>query len=263
MEFAINHITVPGKGLEAFFDLAKSIGLDRVEIRNDMPDVVANHTPGDVRSAAEMAGVKIITINALYPFNCWSAELESKANRLADYALACGVEAIVMCPLNEGRAVPDADLALSLKNLKPILKARQLVGLVEPLGFVRSSLRTKRAAVNAIDEVGGWDTFRLVHDTFHHHLASESELFPARTGLVHISGVTDPAIAIDDLSDDDRVLVDDRDRLDNIAQMRALIEGGYKGLISLEAFSPSVHALTEPGPAVKKSLDYVRYFVTG
>jgi hypothetical protein len=32
---------------------------------------------------------------------------------------------------------------------------------------------------------------RLVHDTFHHFVAGETKIFTERTGLVHISVVTD------------------------------------------------------------------------
>ena len=47
----------------------------------------------------------------------------------------------------------------------------------------------------AIRAAGGEGCYRLVHDTFHHHLAGETAFFPEWTGLVHISGVTDPALA--------------------------------------------------------------------
>ena len=59
-----------------------------------------------------------------------------------------------------------------------------------------------------------------MHDTFHHHLAGETEFFPERTGIVHISGVVDPDVAVDDMLDPHRVLVDDADRLENVPQIR-------------------------------------------
>lgn len=57
--------------------MAKSLGCTEVEIRNDMKGVaIADGTPPEaVRAAADKAGVKIITINALYPFNVWSANM--------------------------------------------------------------------------------------------------------------------------------------------------------------------------------------------
>src|SRR5690606_397685 len=71
MRFAINHITAPKLSLEAFFATARELGLTEVEIRNDLPDVVGTVEPAAVKSAAEKAGVTIISINALYPFNVW------------------------------------------------------------------------------------------------------------------------------------------------------------------------------------------------
>uniref|UniRef100_UPI00037CA48A TIM barrel protein n=1 Tax=Xanthomonas phaseoli TaxID=1985254 RepID=UPI00037CA48A len=131
----------------------------------------------------------------------------------------------VMCPLNDGTAVSFDNLVTALKAMKLILEERGLTGLVEPLGFPVSSLRTKAEAVRAIDAAGGGDVYKLVHDTFHHHLAGETELFPERTGLVHISGVTDPA--------------------------------GYKGPYSFEPFATEVHELKDPAVVVKDSIDHI------
>jgi 2-keto-myo-inositol isomerase len=70
--------------------------------------------------------------------------------------------------------------------------------------------------VDAIDAVGGADRFKLVHDTFHHYLAGERELFPERTGLVHISGVEDRSLPHDEIRDGHRVLVSPGDLMDNV-----------------------------------------------
>ena len=48
------------------------------------------------------------------------------------------------------------------------------------------------------------------------------------------------------MRDPHRVLVDRDDRLGNIAQMRALLAGGYAGPFSFEPFALSVHALRSP-----------------
>ncbi|NHT76958.1 TIM barrel protein [Rhizobiaceae bacterium CRRU44] len=257
MRFAINHITAPNLSLEDFFSAARRLGLTEVEIRNDIPDVVNTMDPADVKAAAEKAGVEIVSINALYPFNVWSGDLPAKALALADYAAASGAKALVMCPLNDGTKVLFDDLVAALSAMKPILQERGLTGLVEPLGFPISSLRTKAEALRAIDAAGGGDVYRLVHDTFHHHLAGETELFPSRTGLVHISGVVDPAVAVDEMLDAHRVLVDGADRLENVAQIKALIAAGFDGVFSFEPFAEEVHALDDPETAVRDSITYV------
>ncbi len=258
MRFAINHIAAPKLSLEQFFAAARSLDLTEVEIRNDLPDVVGSMRPEAVKAAAEKAGVTIISINALYPFNVWSGDLPKRAVALADYAAASGAKALVMCPLNDGTRVAFEDLVAALKAMKPILAERHLTGLVEPLGFPVSSLRTKKEALRAIDAAGGGDVYKLVHDTFHHHLAGETEFFADRTGLVHISGVVEPAIAVSDMLDAHRVLVDGADRLENIEQIRALSAAGYAGPYSFEPFAVEVHDLADPVSAVRASIAHIK-----
>ena len=118
-------------------------------------------------------------------------------------------------------------------------------------------MRTKAEAIRAIDAAGGGDVYRLVHDTFHHHLAGETEFFPERTGLVHISGVTDPAVSVADMLDAHRVLVDGGDRLENIAQIRTLQAAGYNGPYSFEPFASEVHELKNPAAALKDSINHI------
>lgn len=257
MRFALNHITVPSLSLEAFFALARNLDITEVEIRNDTPDVAGTRSAGEVRAAAADAGVTILSINAVYPFNLWSGDLPERAEKLADYAAECGAKGLVMCPLNDGQSISDEDLVEALAAMRPILVSRGLTGLVEPLGFPISSLRTKRRALDAIARSGGEATYRLVHDTFHHSLAGETDIFAAETGLVHISGVTDPAVAVDDLLDPHRVLVTEGDRLDNAGQIRALLAQGYEGPFSFEPFSPEIQALSDPQTAIRQSMDFI------
>ncbi|WP_353851092.1 TIM barrel protein, partial [Acidiphilium sp.] len=144
MRFALNHIATPKLSLADFLGLARRLGMPAIEIRNDLPDVVGTVPAGAVRAAAVASGVDILSINALYPFNVWSGDVPARALALADYAQACGARALVMCPLNDGTPVPHGDLVAALRELVPILRQHGITGLVEPLGFPVSSLRTKR-----------------------------------------------------------------------------------------------------------------------
>jgi 2-keto-myo-inositol isomerase len=247
IRFALNHRVAPRLDVDRFFALAAELGLDAVEIRNDLPaTAIADGTPPEaIREAAARHGVTIISINALQRFNDWSDVRAQEARALAAYAAACGAKSIVLCPVNETSFRPaEAERLLGLRtalsSLAPLLEGHGLTGLVEPLGFAESSLRLKREAVDAIDELG-LPAFRLVHDTFHHAIAGEEEIFPARTGLVHISGVDDPSLPFSSLRDGQRVLVGPRDRLGNAEQLRRLLDGGYSGYVSFEPFADSVH----------------------
>ena len=258
MRFAINHISAPKLPLADFFAMCRRLGVSEVEIRNDIPDVLGTMSAAAVKAEAQAQGITILSINALYPFNVWSGDLPDRALRMADYAAECGAQALVMCPLNDGHKVAHSAVVAALDAMKPVLTERGLTGLVEPLGFPISSLKTKAEAISAITEAGDDGTYRLMHDTFHHHLAGETQFYPRRTGLVHISGVTDPGVAVADMLDAHRVLVDGTDRLENIAQIRAMLAAGYDGPFSFEPFAAEVHDLADPEAALRKSMDHIR-----
>jgi len=270
LSFAINHIVTPRLDFPGFAALARALAITDVEIRNDLPGVVLQDgTPAtSVRAVAAAAGMRVLSINALQRFNVWSDARAAEAAQLADYAHACGASALVLCPLNvreDGRdeGQRQTDLRHALAALKPILAARGITGLIEPLGFEESSLRTKRVAVEAIDAIDGADRFALLHDTFHHYLSGETEIFPARTGLVHISGVENRALARSEIRDAHRVLVGERDILDTIKQIRDLTASGYHGPFSFEPFAESVHALPDVAGALRDSMAFIRRAAEG
>ncbi|QFY62396.1 TIM barrel protein [Rhizobium grahamii] len=268
MSFALNHITAPRLSSREFIDLAARLGCKGVELRNDLADkelttrvFFDGEAPAAIGAYARDRGLKLLGLSEAYGFNRWSAAMKEKIALLIEQAKASGAETISLIPSNDGRQEPDekrlADLRHALSEVLPLLRSAGLKALVEPLGFTTSSLRLKREAVDTIAAVGGNDHFRLVHDTFHHFLAGETEYFPEMTGIVHISGVVDPTVAPDAMQDGHRILVDDRDRLDNIAQIRALEALGYKGAYSFEPFAPSVHADPHLEDSVRKSFQFI------
>ncbi|MBY5568368.1 TIM barrel protein [Rhizobium leguminosarum] len=263
IRFALNHMAAPSLAIDDFFALARSLGIDAVEIRNDLSGnaILDGTQPETIRQAAARRGVTIISINALQRFNEWNATRAAEAQELIDYARASGAKALVLVPKNDGTGCADgerqANLRQSLAALKPMLEEAGILGLVEPLGFEICSLRSKTEAAEVIRELGTESTFRLVHDTFHHHLAGEAATFPDLTGLVHISGVDDPAVSVADMRDSHRVLVNTDDLLDNAGQVRALLQAGYNGPFSFEPFAAEVHALKDPAAALRASMDYL------
>lgn len=264
LRFALNHMCAPGLGAAQFFDLAKRLGMEAVEIRNDLAGrpILDGTPPEAMRAEAEERGLRIVSINALQRFNDWNGDRGREARVLAAYAARCGAEALVLVPTNDGTGLADgerqAKLRLALTELKPILDEAGVKGLVEPLGFASCSLRLKSEAVEAMGTLDAGGTFALVHDTFHHHLAGEAETFPERTGLVHISGVADGSLTTGEMRDAHRVLVDERDRLGNVAQIDALLRAGYAGFVSFEPFSGEVHGLADISGALRRSMDFIR-----
>lgn len=265
LRFAINHITAPALPVSALLELTRRLGLDAVEIRNDLPGVpLQDGSPAaPIAAAARDAGVTILSVNALQRFEDWSDARATEAVALADQARDSGARALVLVPTNSQQDTRSAEeraagLRRALAALKPILGERGLTGLVEPLGFAECALRRKRLAVEAIDAIDGAALFSLVHDTFHHYVAGEAETFPDRTGLVHISGVEDASLPREAIRDAHRVLVGPGDLMDNIGQIRALFAAGYTGPLSFEPFAESVHRLTGIAAALSASIRYVR-----
>ena len=264
---AINHMTVPTLRYDTLFRLARALGCAGVELRNDLARPLFDGDPPEtVVTAARANGLRIVGLSQVYPFNAWSDNIGAEVELLIAQAKACGAETISLIPRNDGHGTATgerkANLETALREIAPMLEAAEIVALVEPLGFETSSLRSKAEAVEAIEKIGAAQRFKLVHDTFHHHIAGGGPLFPQHTGIVHVSGVMDSALAPTDMRDKHRVLVDAADRLGNIAQLRALLEAGYAGPISFEAFAPEIHALADPEPALRRSIDFITHKLT-
>ncbi len=263
LRFALNHMVAPQLSVSALFDLSRRVGVTDVEIRNDIAgQAILDGTPAAaIRGMASDAGLVILTINALQRFNEWSPDRSKEAAELIRYARDCGARALILVPVNGGPLGTDSEraknLRTALKALLPMLRDNGVAGLVEPLGFASCSLRSKREAVEAISDVDGAGVLRITHDTFHHHLAGEPEIFPQLTGLVHISGVTDTAIGVADMRDKHRVLVDRKDRIGNVDQIRDLRTAGYTGPLSFEPFAEELRALKDPAQEIKRSMSFI------
>lgn len=265
IRFAINRISAPRLSFPDYLAMCRRLGVSDIEIRNDLNGVeISNGTPAaQLREAAVEADITIRTINALYPFDVFDTDLQQRVVQLAAYARDCGAEALVMCPLNsrDDRRTDSQrqqDLIHALKQLKPILDDHGITGLVEPLGFEECALRRKSEAVTAIYAAAGERHFRLVHDTFHHHLAGENIFFPELTGLVHISGVESTTLASTEMRDGHRVLVGSADRLGNIPQLKELLVRGYQGLVSFEPFANEIMEAPDSEALLRNSMDYIR-----
>ena len=255
-------MTVANMTFVHLLDTAAALGCVGVEVRNDLARPLFDGLdPVQAGDMARAKGLRILALAEVKRFNDWSTDKATEARGLMQIAVACGAEAVSLIPRNDNQGMGNGErqgnLRVALRDLKPMLDDHGLVGLVEPLGFDICALRLKSEAVEAIEALNATGRFKLVHDTFHHHLAHEVPIFAAHTGMVHISGVTDPDLGVADMGDAHRVLVDAADRLGNLAQISALQAAGYAGPISFECFAPQVHALADPVSALKTSFDFI------
>ncbi|WP_113407290.1 TIM barrel protein [Hyphomicrobiales bacterium] len=259
---ALNQITAPNLSYTDFLDLSVALGCQGVEVRNDLKrQLFDGLSPTEAGQMVRERGLRLVGLSQVYPFNFWSDDIERKVRDLIAIAKEAGAETISLIPRNEGIGTEaqerKANLETSLAAILPLLQEAELVALVEPLGFQRSSLRYKAELVDAINALDAAHRYKLVHDTFHHALADGGPIFAGHTGIVHISAVVDPTLQLNQMEDEHRVLVDRLDRLDNVGQIKALQAAGYVGPISYECFSPLVHDLTNPREAIQASFDFI------
>jgi len=255
-------MTVPNLGYLEFLDLAAKLDCVGVEVRNDIfLPLFDNFKPVDAGRIALEKGLRLVGLSQIYPFNDWTNLRENELKSLIEIAKASGAETINLIPDNSGVLLKKYErkdnLVASLNCILALLKDADIVALVEPLGFERSSLRSKTELVDIINLIDGNDYLQIVHDTFHHTLAGGGTIYAKKTGIVHISGVADPSLSFGKMEDEHRVLVDEKDRLGNIEQIIAFLAAGYCGPISFECFSPTIHALLNPYIEIKKSFDYI------
>jgi 2-keto-myo-inositol isomerase len=267
LPFALNHMTTPHLGWHAFLDLAADLGCTGVEFRNDFAGPLFDGAdPAVVGAATRARSLRFLALAEVKMFNDWSEAKRAEAAALMQIAVAAGAEAISLIPRNDGvatdRTESRAVTETALRELLPMLRGYGLKAMVEPLGFAVCSLRYKDILADVIDAVGGEGTYFMVHDTFHHHLAGGGAIFPELTGIVHVSGVTDPTVSVAEMRDGHRVLVNADDRLGNVAQINALRAAGYAGPISYEPFAASVHALADAAPALRASMQFISAGVT-
>lgn len=259
LSFALNHMTVLSLSMMQTGALARVLGMDGVELRNDLDGPLFD---GLDPSPAMLGGLDVFALAEVKAFNAFDDQTFNDAVALMDLAVGCGARAIALIPQVGGAPVPQDGLRTAMISLGPELQKRALTGLIEPIGFQNSTLRHKADVVALIDTLDFGGSFGIIHDTFHHRMVDQEAFYPTHTKMVHISGVTDPQVDVTTVTDADRVLVDADDRFGNIDQINTLIQGGYTGPFSFEAFSPDVHALADPEGPLSQSIRFIKNSVT-
>ena len=225
-KISLNRIIYPKLKLDDFLKFTKDLGLNKIELRNDLPGgkIIDGYAPGQMKELSKKYGVEILTINALQKFNLGAIlpETIKELKKIINLSLSIGCEAIVLCPnndVNDKRSLREIfkETVKALKSFGPLFQDSDMQGYLEPLGFEECSLRSIVTAMKAIQE-SDYPVYKIVHDTFHHHLGPdtfdtiENDYDISYTGLVHISGV-ECNIPVEEYRDNHRVLVTEQDRL--------------------------------------------------
>ncbi len=266
MRFSLNHSIAPLMPIPDFLALAGEVGVDAVELRDAMPpgwifpdsSNVLMHNPRDIAHLASDAGIDILSINALQQFDQWNVERAQQARTMIDFAAATGIGAIVLCPsvAPVGSPALPTGLIAALDGLQPLLDDAGVRGLIEPLGFPRSSIRTQDVVEAEFTRRGNPVCFGIVHDSFHHAIARDTH-YSSHTALVHLSGVPNLGLSLKELGDEHRILVGPDDILGNIAQVRHLVNV-TSAPWSFEPFASEVGESPTLTADLRSSIDYIR-----
>jgi 2-keto-myo-inositol isomerase len=183
LAFALNHMTVARLSFAGSWR-PQPRWVPGVEVRNDLPQPLFNGPLArSGRRDGARAGPPHPRAGRGQALQRLVRDKAAEALALMRLARACGAEAVALIPRNDnggmGNGERQANLRVALKALRPMLEDHELVGLVEPLGFEICALRHKVEAVEAIEALGATGRFRLVHDTFHHHLAHGGPCSPS------------------------------------------------------------------------------------
>ncbi len=258
VSFSINHMTAAFADLDTFIQMAQKIDTHGVEFRNDLSGpLFDDESPSQVRQTLQSSGLTCHALAEIKSFDTLKDDEISQSMELLDIAEQLGADAVSFIPNNDGLKFDGAQFRKVLQAFAGPLKSRGLVGYIEPLGFETCGLRFKVDVVDALAELGLTDQFMLIHDTFHHHVAGEKEMFPQHTGHVHISGVSDQSVSTGNMTDAHRGLVEPIDRLGNISQIQSLLDGGYRGSFSFEVFDPSVQTDPHLSDRLERSMTYI------
>ncbi|QHB34391.1 TIM barrel protein [Yersinia canariae] len=255
--FCINRKIAPNLNIESFFRLVKKCGLNKVELRNDMPSgkIADELSTAQLNALTDKYEIEIITINALQYFNLpeHRSALLKEAESMLKQAKEIRCHGIILCPncnANDRRSSEqkEQDTLDALMLLAPLFKKYQVTGLVEPLGFTISSLRSHLLTQSIIRKSTA--PYKMVLDTFHYYLSDIAQTeFDAHIdvnaiGLVHISGVEEIRLK-STLTDEDRIMLSERDKLNSKQQVANLERLGYQGIYAFEPFSSQLNTWSE------------------
>ncbi len=192
-----------------------------------------------MRELAARYHIEILTINAVYPFNRRSEEVRQLTESLLKEAQPSAPNR--WCSVRSTTAAR----CRPAKPRAPCATGAAVRLLWHPRHGGAAGLPAKLAAFCAPAQTLIHDArvpFKLLIDTFHHHLYPQaadefSRVEVADIGLVHLSGVDDSRPR-EQLTDAERIMLTPQDRLGTCEQVKA----GSPRLSGVYALSPSPRA---------------------
>lgn len=257
-DFCINRKAAPGLDLKDFIRMVADLGIKYIELRNDITGKVDNSTilddyqPEEIKALLDEKGIQVVDINAQGNMDS-AAKLDENITSLEEMiriGRVLKVKNILFCPVRDENDLRTSEekhqgAVNNMRAYSKLLKENGMSGLLEPLGFMDSSLRTPWEAQEVIKDAG-IDNFKLVADNFHYYLANvtqadfNTKVDPQMVGLVHLSSVINHKKR-EDLGDADRIMLDENDIMHADDHARMFENSSYNGLYSFEPFSPELY----------------------
>lgn len=260
--FCLNRKAAPGVSLADTIRFVAKAGLQNIELRNDLygaadNSTILDHLNGlDVKKLLGENDVSVETINAIGNMDKRDSIDENIASltEMLEMSKDFNLKNIIFCPVrsNADSRSPQQRKSEAVQNVREyskLLKKYQVNGLIEPLGFLDSTLRYPWEGQTVIEE-SSVDNFKLVADTFHYYLAGvtdevfKQKIDPAYIGLVHLSAVTNNK-SREQLDDQDRYMLSDNDVMHSARMANNIEKSGYKGLYAFEPFSDDLKKYSE------------------
>lgn len=276
--FCLNRKAAPGISLEETIPLVASVEVTNIELRNDLYGSVDNNAILDHLSGKHVADllkenhVSVETINAIGNMDKRDSIEDNlrSLTEMLEMSKDFSLKNIIFCPVRSkddtrSSEQREKEAIANVKEYSKLLAKYNVGGLLEPLGFEDSTLRTPWEGQNVINK-SGVDNFKLVADTFHYYLASvtpkefEEKVDVNYIGLVHLSSVIDRK-ARNVLDDQDRYMLDKNDVMESAQWAKRFETAGYRGLYAFEPFSDDLKKWNaeKVKDELMKSIDMVRY----
>lgn len=252
--FCLNRKAAPSISLDQTIPSVSSLGINNIELRNDLygaPDnasILDDIDNSKVKDLLKKNHVSVESINAIG--NTDKREMVDEnlqsLTEMLDIAKGLDIKNVIFCPVRStddtrSSSQREDDAVANLQEYSKVLKQYGVNGLLEPLGFTDSTLRTPWGGQKVIEKTGV-ENFKIVADTFHYYLANVNEMDfhekvnPDFIGLVHLSSVIAKKNR-DSLDDQDRYMLDNGDVMNSAKWAKIIEESGYRGLYAFEPFS--------------------------
>jgi 2-keto-myo-inositol isomerase len=250
MQLALNGATLGPCSLDDELAAASAAGFELVELRADKLGGAAELSAG-----LRAHGLRAWTINSIEGVG-ESTGLAPEARRLARLAAAAQCPYVVCVPGRAREGLEDA-----LGEIAAVCRSEGVELAFEFMGFEWSAVRTLTEATRVADAAGG---LAVVVDAWHWAsgggtLAELRAVDPERIAVVHFDDA--PDLPLHTLGDADRLLPGEG-VLPLEDFLRALSDGGFDGVVSVELFNPRLWQ-DGPGPAAARAREALEALCRG